>query len=81
MVLSGTNEVVANTRESYLFAWETEGKSDGGNEEWWSYRHDERNTARYGTDTRPPGVIRKAKVSKTGSKLRFDAPGDDWYAG
>lgn len=78
---NGTNEVVANTRESYLFAWETKGSAEDGNSEWWAYRHDERNTARYGTDTRPPGVIRKPEVSQNGSKLRFDAPGDDWYSG
>jgi Subtilase family len=74
----GDVEVVAATREGYLFAWRTEGRA-AANREWWAYRHDERNTARYGIDTRPPGVPRGARI--VGRELRFRAPGDDWYAG
>ena len=75
----GNSEVVAMTREGYLMAWRTEGDADEGNQEWWSYRHDERNTGRYGTDTRPPGQPQKAKVAA--ARLRFELPGDDWFAG
>jgi len=81
---SGRNDVVATTREGYLFAWRTKGKAGTGNDEWWAYRHDERNTGTYGTDTRPPGSVRKAKLKRRGGgrlALTFRVPGDDWYAG
>lgn len=74
----GRSEVVALTREGYLMAWRTPGRAEA-NAEWWSYRHDERNTGRYGVDTRPPGVLRAPRVE--GSTLTFTTPGDDWYAG
>ncbi len=80
----GRTDVVAITREGYLMAWRTKGKAGSGDDEWWSYRHDERNTGTYGTDTRPPGVIRDARIKGVHSKhgrLRFRMPGDDWYAG
>ena len=74
----GRNEVAAMTREGYLMVFDTPGKASA-NSEWWSYRHDERNTGRYGVDTRPPGILRHAKVH--GNTLRFRAPADDWYSG
>ena len=74
----GRTDVVAMTREGYLFSWRTRGRADG-NREWWSFRHDERNTARYGADTRPPGAARQATLE--GGALRFRAPGGDWYDG
>ena len=76
----GRNDILAATREGYLYAWETNGVATG-NEEWWQYRHDERNTARYGVDTRPPGILRDAELAGAGSRVIFKAPGDDWYAG
>ncbi len=76
----GRTDVVVLTREGYLMAWRTDG-TPAGNDEWWAFRHDERNTSRYGTDTRPPGVIAKPRLSADGSHLSFVAPGDDWYAG
>lgn len=75
----GANDVTALTREGYLSAWKTDGKA-AANHEWWSYRHDDRNTARYGEDTRPPGVARSAAFD-AGRFLGFRAPGDDWYEG
>jgi hypothetical protein len=78
---SGRTALVSGTREGYVMAWKTAGRAAAGNDEWWSYRHDERNTARYGVDTRPPGVVRRLKLSKRGGRLTFRAPGDDWYAG
>jgi hypothetical protein len=74
----GKVEVVTMTREGYLMVWDTPG-TDTGNDEWWNGRHDERNTAQYGLDTRPPGIIRGMTVE--GSTLKFAAPGDEWYAG
>jgi hypothetical protein len=72
------NELAAATREGYLMVWNTKGKASA-NDQWWSYRHDERNTGLYGIDTRPPGVARGLKLE--GGKLVFKAPGDDWYGG
>jgi hypothetical protein len=76
----GRTDLVATTREGYLFAWDTPGKPSA-NDEWWSFRHDERNTGRYGLDTRPPGVPRNAVLDAGSGSLAFDAPGDDWYTG
>jgi hypothetical protein len=74
----GRVEVVQTTREGYVFAWRTPGRADA-NVEWWHYRHDERNTGRYGADTRPPGVPLGLRL--VGGLLTFRAPGDDWGAG
>jgi hypothetical protein len=76
----GDLELVATTREGYLMVWDTPGRADA-NDQWWGYRHDERNTGTYDIDTRPPGAVRKAKLRRGGRKLVFKAPGDDWYAG
>ena len=76
----GDVEIVALTREGWLMVWETPGKS-AANTEWWHYHHDEWNTGRYGTDTRPPGIPRNIRVSADARELRFTAPGDDWYTG
>ena len=75
----GATDLVSSTREGYVMAWKTPGVADA-NSEWWSYRHDERNTARYGVDTRPPGAVRGLKLLRPG-RVRFRAPGDDWYVG
>ena len=77
---NGKSEVVAATREGYLMAWNTNGKASA-NDQWWSVRHDERNTGMYGIDTRPPGKLRKARLSHGRRTLSFKAPGDDWYDG
>ena len=76
----GDVEVVVTTREGWLYAWEMLGTVDG-NDQWWSIRHDEWNTGRYGTDTRPPGVARDLAWSPGAATATFVAPGDDWYAG
>jgi Subtilase family/RTX calcium-binding nonapeptide repeat (4 copies) len=73
----GKTDVLAATREGYVFAWETNGDADA-NQEWWGPRHDERNTGQYGADTRPPGALLEANVA--GNEISFKAPGDDWYA-
>jgi hypothetical protein len=75
---NGRSELAAATREGYVMVWNTKGRA-AANDQWWSYRHDERNTGTYGIDTRPPGKVRRAKLSC--GTLRFRAPGDDWYVG
>jgi len=77
----GRTDVVAATREGYLMAWGTKGRAERGNEEWWAYRHDERNTSRHGVDTRPPGAPRDLALGRDRRSVQFRAPGDDWYAG
>jgi hypothetical protein len=74
----GRVEVVAATREGYLMAWRTRGRTSA-DDEWWSYRHDERNTSRYGEDTRPPGPVGRLRLRA--GRASFDAPGDDWLSG
>jgi hypothetical protein len=76
----GRSEIVATTREGYLFVWKTNG-DPAGNDEWWRPGHDEHNTDAYGIDTRPPGAIRDASAGRSGRQLTFRAPGDDWYDG
>ena len=76
----GKVEVVTMTREGYLMAWHTPGLA-AANTQWWSFRHDEHNSANYGTDARPPGVARNLVLASDGSNVTFTAPGDDWYSG
>jgi len=76
----GRTELVALTREGYLMAWRTEGRT-AANGEWWRWHHDERSTGRYGTDARPPGVVRGLRRAPGGRAVSFLAPGDDWYSG
>jgi len=42
----GRNEVVAVTRDGYLFVYDTPGRPSA--QEWPTFRHDPRNTGRYG---------------------------------
>jgi hypothetical protein len=74
----GRTDLLSTTREGYLMAWRTRGDA-AANSEWWSFRHDERNTSRHGTDTRPPSAPRGLVLA--GRTARFRAPGDDWLAG
>ncbi len=79
----GDLEVAVTTREGYAFMWDTGQPACGGNDEWWTSRHDEWNTGAYGTDTRPPG----SPTGLTGTasfgsvELRWMSPGDDWLCG
>jgi len=50
----GRNDIVTMTREGNLLAWRTKGQAAAS--EWWSFRHDERNTSRYDPGARPPAV-------------------------
>lgn len=76
----GDVEVVTLTREGYLMIWDTRGCAEANNQ-WWHYSHDEWHTGRYGTDTRPPGILRDLMVDNKTREIHFLAPGDDWYAG
>jgi hypothetical protein len=74
----GSVEIVAATREGYVFAWSSTGAA-AENDEWWTFHHDERATGTHGSDTRPPATITDAQVRD--GVLTFTAPGDDWHAG
>jgi len=83
----GLVEVVVQTREGYLYAWESLGETcpDGlPNSDWRRFHHDERNTGFRNADTLPPGrvVDLTATLMDSGAvHLRFTAPGDDWWCG
>jgi hypothetical protein len=49
----GNLEVAALTREGNSFLWDTDRPACGGNDEWWTSRHDEWSTGAYGVDSRP----------------------------
>ena len=76
----GKVEIVSLTREGYLFVWKTDGKASS-NTEWWHYHHDERNTGRYGVDTRQPGAVTALQWQPGAARATFTAPGGDWYTG
>ena len=80
LLSDGRTDLVAVSREGYLLAWSTPGRA-AGNREWWTARHDEWRTGRYGVDTRPPGVPRSVSWAPGRLQLSFVAPGDDWYDG
>ena len=80
----GKLEVAVQTREGNSFLWDTDRPACGGNDEWWTSRHDERSTGTYGTDTRPPGTPRGLTAQRTAAgstEVTFVAPGDDWLCG
>ena len=79
----GKLDVATLTREGFAFLWKTDRPACGGNDEWWTSRHDEWSTGAYGTDTRPPGVPEKLKVEREGGQatLTWTAPGDDHLCG
>jgi MYXO-CTERM domain-containing protein len=60
--------VVVATRDGWLFAWKTPGKSDGV-VQWESFRHDNRNTGNYETP------LEQGKRSLGGGPLPVDAEG------
>jgi hypothetical protein len=80
--LNGKQHLVYGTREGDLFDWTVPG-SAAKNTSWWHYRHDERLTGDYETDSRRPAAIAAVAARRAGAKvtLRFTAPGDDWNLG
>jgi hypothetical protein len=77
---NGKTEIVAGTREGYLFVWNTNGSADA-NTQWWHTQHDEYNSGNYGTDSRPPGIARDLQWHEGSTTASFVAPGDNWYDG
>src|SRR5581483_10899111 len=79
----GLLEVAEISREGQAFLWDSDQPACGTNDEWWTSRHDERNTGAYGTDTRPPGAARSLQATRSGStvSLTWNSPGDDWLCG
>ena len=76
---TGRTQLVSTTREGYLVVWNTSGRS-AGNDEWWRWQHDEHNSGRYGTATRPPGAVRQLHWFPGATAASFVAPGDVGYA-
>lgn len=74
----GKTDIVAATREGDLFAWRTRGDA-ATNDQWWRWHHDERNTGRYGTDTRPPALVTGLRLH--GRRATWHPTGDDGTVG
>jgi hypothetical protein len=82
----GLLEVLLNTREGELFAWDTKG--DAGQEPmWWGFHHDSHATGNYHADAEPPDAIDDLRVTRTeeggqsGLLLEWTAAGDDGKRG
>jgi hypothetical protein len=73
-------EIAQVTREGNAFLWHTDSPACGTNDEWWTSRHDERNSGAYDTDSRPPGTVRSLAAARSGTtvSLAWTVPGDDW---
>jgi subtilase family protein/VCBS repeat protein len=79
----GLLEVAANTREGNVYVWDTDGPVCG-NDQWWTYHHDEWNTGDYRRDTRAPSRV--TTLAATSPVLltvnaTWNAPGDDGLCG
>ncbi|MGI8632742.1 MAG: S8 family serine peptidase [Solirubrobacterales bacterium] len=80
-------EVTALTREGTSFVWDTDRPACGGNDQWWTHRHDEFSSGNHETDSRPPGAATRVQVDRSGSdkadaeQLQWRAPGDDLLCG
>ncbi len=81
----GKLDIAAVTREGWSFLWRTAVSACGdSNNEWWTFHHDERNTANYRVDGRPPGSPENlvARRNANGSvTVTWKQPGDDWLCG
>ncbi|HPM76616.1 MAG TPA: S8 family serine peptidase [bacterium] len=83
----GKVEVVAHTREGYLYAWESVGDSCPNgelNSDWPRFHHDEHNSGYYGNDVLPPGRVTDLTAQDNGQgsvRITFTLPGDDWWCG
>ncbi len=62
LLSNGHVDLVMTTREGYLFVWKTAGRA-AANNQWWRAGHDEYNSDRYGTHSRPPGVPRDVRFT------------------
>lgn len=70
LLSNGHVDLVATTREGYLYAWATPGQATADTQ-WWSGRHDEWNSGNYGVDSRPPGALRGPRWAPGGSARRI----------
>jgi hypothetical protein len=81
----GKLDVSVVTREGWSFLWRTNVPAcDGSNDEWWTFHHDEHNTANYGTDARPPGSPQDLRARRNGDgsvTVDWKQPGDDLMCG
>lgn len=82
MDADGLLEVLLNTREGDLLAWDTQG--DARQEPmWWSFHHDNHATGNYHVDTEPPDAIEDLRVTRAegeghpGLRLTWTAVGDN----
>jgi len=71
--------VVVGLREGWLHAYTTPGLASA-NDDAWHWHQNDRNTGRYGDDTRPPMMPASLRFSTPGT-LCWSAPGDDWNVG
>src|SRR5215208_4908811 len=82
---NGRLDVSVVTREGWSFLWHTGiSACAGSNDEWWTFHHDERNTANYETDGRPPGTPQGLSAPRAGDgsvTASWQQPGDDWMCG
>jgi hypothetical protein len=80
----GKVTVATVTRDGWLFLTETAGDA-AANDQWWRFHHDERNTGRYGLDTRPPATVDNLRAEPTAQpdvvRVAWTAVGDDWWVG
>ena len=75
-------DISTMTREGNAFVWKTGRPVCGTNDEWWTSRHDERNTGAHGTDARPPAVPAGIALEQGAlRRLSWMVPGDDWQCG
>jgi hypothetical protein len=82
----GDLDISTMTREGWQFAWDTGVDAcDGSNDEWWGFHHDERATANYGADGRPPGTAAGLEATRDEASgavtFSWTEPGDDWLCG
>ena len=82
----GKLDVAGVTREGWSFLWRTGVSAcDDSNDQWWTFHHDERSTANYGVDGRPPGSPRNLVATRNATvgsvTVSWKQPGDDWLCG
>jgi hypothetical protein len=81
---TGKVAVASVTRDGFLYLTDTNGQA-AANDQWWHFHHDERNTGRYGTDTRPPATLDDlsalAGANSGTATVTWTEVGDDWWVG
>ena len=79
----GLLDLVAPTREGWLFAWRTEGRADGAIE-WPQFRHDARRTGNYTTalpaQAGPPDPVTSPPGEDDGCATIAPGPSGGWLA-